>query len=129
MILVGQQVHVVGERAGGFLVLVHTLEDSTDGVMDLEIARGEPERRLRLGERFIEVSARGERFCHPVMPACQIRHPRQRVAILSFRVLEPARGPERVAVERQHLGTAGIGLGQTLRLAARQVELGDAQRR
>ena len=39
VILVRQQVDVVAERAGGFLVLVHPLVDRADRVVDLEVAR------------------------------------------------------------------------------------------
>ena len=69
VILVRQQVHVVAERRGRLLVLVHPLVDRAERVVNLEIARRQAQRRLRLVQRRLQLAARQQRPRHPVMPA------------------------------------------------------------
>ena len=96
------------------------------------ISRSRGESRSAACASFIASSswlARHQRPRHAVMSPRELRRERQRVAILLFGLLEQPGGPQRVAVEREHLGTARRRLHQRLGLRAREHELRDAQRR
>ena len=129
VVLVRQEVHVVRVRAGRFLVLVHPLEDRPDGVVDLQIARRQPQRQLRFVHRLREAAARRQRARPAVMAARQVRRRLQGRVVQRFGFLEESRRPERVAVERHRLRVSGLGAMQLVRLPARELEIRHAQRR
>ena len=97
--------------------------------MDLKVARRHPQRRLRLIHRRVEMAARRQRLGHAVMAARELGRHRQCVLVPAFRFLKQPHRPERVTVQRHRLRARRVRREQLLGLGARQIELGDPQRR
>ena len=97
--------------------------------MDFEIARSQPERRLRLAHRFGQSAPRGEGFRHAMVPSRQIGYAGERVPVFPFRILEQPGRPQRVAVQRHHIGSTWIALREALGFMPGKIEFGNAQRR
>ena len=129
VIFVGQQIDVVRVGRRRFFVFVHPLEDRADRVMNLEVARREPQRRLCLVHRLVEPAPRRHRSRQAVVAAREIGHLRERRAVAGLGLVEESRRPQGVAVERRRVRAVRIRLHQPLRLPPREVEFRDAEGR
>ena len=96
--------------------------------MNLEIARRQPQRRLRLVHGLVELGAGEQRLGQAVASPRQFGRHRQRAAIAVLGRIEQAGGPQRVAVQRDRVGIAGRGLHERVGLATRELEIGHAKR-
>jgi len=108
---------------------VHALVDRADGVVQLEIARRQADRRLRFVHGFVQPAPRRKGPRHAVVAAREVGSGFQRQAILIFRLLEEAGRPERIAEQGGRLGIGRRDLDELQRLGARDVEFGHPQRR
>ena len=99
------------------------------GVVQLAVARRGAQRRLHLGQRLLELRARGQRLGQPVPAARHLRRDGQRLVELALRFVEQARRPQRVGVDRHRFGIARRVVAQRRRFALRFLELADQQRR
>ena len=127
MVAVRQQVDVVAERGGRLVVAVLPLVDDADGVVELGLARREPQRLLRFDQRVGEAAARGQRAGAAVVGAGlgRSRLERRLVGVPGF--VEQAEGPERVAVERLRRARRRTAVGSAARPARALREIAGAQ--
>ncbi len=108
---------------------MHALVDGANGVMNLHVARRQPQRRLRLVHGIVETAAGEQRAGDAVEAAGQLGRQRQRVAIAQLRLFKQTGRPESIAVERHRVGIPGRHLDEGFGFVPGEIEFGDAQRR
>ena len=95
--------------------------------MDLLVARRELQRHLRFVQRFFEFVLRRERAGQAVMAAGEIGHEHERVLEFLVRLVEQAGRPQRVGVNRDHVGAARLLLLEGVGFFLRFDELAEAE--